>query len=253
METELPENVRDLTGLQFGCLVVSRYSHKERYICRKQKKRFIHHWVVKCSCGAESVMISNNLKKSKGCYQCKADKIGKANTKHGLTLNPDDFCLLGVLSNAKRAMLSVDCRNYESFGAIGLVVQESWLNDEKSFVDYVKSTLGRRPSKDHLLSRIDTNKNFEEGNLCWKTRVEVNLQKKGVHHHSQRGRQTTTYKCWADVTTKNCFVDKRWLVKYGGSFDNFLQDMGVKPEGSKLDRHDRSQPHGPNNSYWKEG
>jgi hypothetical protein len=250
VQAELPENIRDLTGMEFGSLVVSRYSHKERYIWRNEK-RLIHHWVVKCSCGAESTMTASNLKKSKGCYQCKSEKIGKANTKHGLTLNPDDSCLLGVLSNAKKAMVAVNNRHYKSFGAVGLVVQEGWLNDERSFVDYVKSTLGRKPSKDHLLSRIDTNKNFEEGNLCWKTRVEVNLQRKGVHHHSQRGRQTKTYVCWINMNCVNGFVDKRWVFKYGGSFENFLQDMGVKPECSILDRHDRSKPHGPENSYWR--
>ena len=252
MEALVPEKVKDITGVKFGCLVVLRYSHKERYVCRKQKKRFVHHWVVKCSCGSESTIRASNLKKNKGCYQCKDEKIGKANTKHGLTLNSYDAYLLGVLSNAKRAMFSVDCSNYGSFGAIGLFVQESWLNDEMSFVDYVKSAIGKRPSKIHLLSRIDTDKNFGEGNLCWKTRVEVNLQKKGVHHHSQRGRRTATYEAWVHIVRRTKFPDSRWVVRYGGSFENFLQDMGVKPEGSKLAKHNRDQPHGPNNSYWKE-
>lgn len=251
MEAAVPENIRDLTGMEFGCLVVSRYSHKESYIWRNDK-RFIHHWVVKCSCGAESIMRTCSIKNSKGCYQCKSERIGKANTKHGLTLNSYDAYLLHALADARKAMFAVNDRHYKSFGAIGLVVQESWLNDERSFIDYVKSTLGRKPSKDHLLSRIDTNKNFEEGNLCWKTRVEVNLQKKGVHHHCQRGRQTKTHACWINMNSVNGFVDKRWVVKYGGSFENFLEDMGVKPEGSILDRHDRSKPHGPENSYWRE-
>jgi len=53
------------------------------------------------------------------------------------------------------------------------------------------------------------------------------------------------------MNSSNSFVDKHWVVRYGGSFENFLQEMGVKPEGSILARHDRSKPHGPENSYWR--
>lgn len=33
-------------------------------------------------------------------------------------------------------------------------------------------------------------------------------------------------------------------------FPTFIEDMGAKPPGMMLLRHDKEQPHGPKNSFW---
>lgn len=70
--------------------------------------------------------------------------------------------------------------------------------------------------------------------------------------------KTPTYKCWIGMKTR-CYDsrDPKYHL-YGGrgikvcdrwlhSFENFYQDMGVRPEGTTLDRVDSNGPYAPDN------
>lgn len=88
-----------------------------------------------------------------------------------------------------------------------------------------------------------------------------------LHGHSTRKRVSSTYKAWDHMiqrcTNPNCKAYKnyggrtqpitvcdRWNPKCGGSFINFLEDMGEKPIGYELDRTNNNLGYYKDNCRW---
>lgn len=63
-----------------------------------------------------------------------------------------------------------DHDSFEEYGGRGITVCERWL---KSFTDFL-SDVGKRPSESHSLDRIETNGNYEPGNVRWATKSQQN-------------------------------------------------------------------------------
>ena len=66
---------------------------------------------------------------------------------------------------------------YEDYGGRGITVCDKWLQDFKSFYEYV----GNKPSQRHSLDRINNNGNYEPGNVRWATAKEQNSNKRTSH------------------------------------------------------------------------
>jgi hypothetical protein len=78
------------------------------------------------------------------------------------------------------------------------------------------------------------------------------------HGHSFKGRESKTYKSWkamknrCDAPAYHAHAryaalgyDQRW-----SSFDNFLADMGDRPDGMTLDRRDNAKGYSKDNCRW---
>lgn len=68
------------------------------------------------------------------------------------------------------------CRNpnlleYHRYGGRGIKVCKRWLNKKKGFQYFIKD-VGRAPSPQHSLNRIDNNKDYSPNNCEWATQVE---------------------------------------------------------------------------------
>ena len=63
---------------------------------------------------------------------------------------------------------------YYLYGARGIRVCDRWIN---SFDDFL-ADVGRAPSPQHSIDRIDTNGNYEPGNVRWATRSEQQRNKR---------------------------------------------------------------------------
>jgi hypothetical protein len=99
---------------------------------------------------------------------------------------------------------------------------------------------------------------------CW--RREVSGQQFTIHGHTKGGRTSPEHVAWQNMRNR-CYdssnksfdgyggrgitVCDRWNPSNGGSFENFLSDMGKRPgKGFSVDRIDNDNSYGPDNCRW---
>ena len=145
----------NLLGKTFNELTVIAFAGS------KDNKRY---WTVRCTCGTTKDVLGDNLKRnliqSCGCARVEQNK---ARATHGESFSPEN--------NAWRAM-RIRCNNpdrpdYPSYGGRGIKVCERW----DSFILFLED-MGRKPSPDHSLDRIDNDGNYEPSNCRWATPAE---------------------------------------------------------------------------------
>lgn len=80
---------------------------------------------------------------------------------------------------------------YSHYGGRGITVCNEWLI---SFMAFYKA-VGKRPSANYSLDRIDNEKGYEPGNVKWSTQSQQNRNRrmttktghKGVYYHAKSG------------------------------------------------------------------
>lgn len=80
------------------------------------------------------------------------------------------------------------------------------------------------------------------------------------HGHAIAGQQSLTYRCWTGMRQRCTNPNSHRFLLYGGrgikvcqrwdSFENFLADMGEKPDGLSLDRINNDGNYEPSNCRW---
>jgi len=150
----------DLTGKKFERLTVI-----ERLPNNKENKAV---WLCVCDCGEYRNVIGKCLislhTTSCGCKRKESMKI--ANTTHGINHNTPEY---NTWVHIKDRCLNPKNISYKNYGGRGISVSNLWVNDFKSFFDYV----GKRPSRNHSLDRYPNNNgNYEPNNVRWATRFE---------------------------------------------------------------------------------
>jgi len=146
----------ELTGRKFGSWTVVRLAGTNQH---HQKM-----WTCKCDCGVVRDVVGYTLVTG-GSSNC--GKSGEHPYKHG-------DCIDGKVTPeyATWNKMIQRCENkkssaYRNYGGRGITVCERW-HDFQNFIDDV----GRKPSKEHSLDRMNNAKGYERSNCRWATREE---------------------------------------------------------------------------------
>ncbi len=146
----------NLSGLRFGRLLVISFGGVS--------KRSL--WNCRCDCGKLKTVIGFHLisgnTKSCGCFH--SESAYKTLFKHGGRYSPEyeSWCKIkGRCLNNRDAAWS-------DYGGRGITIAKEWVNSFESFL----SSVGKRPSPQHSIDRINNNGNYEPGNVRWSTKSE---------------------------------------------------------------------------------
>lgn len=180
----------DLTGQQFHRLTV--ISRAPNFPGGNRTAR----WHCICACGQETISSATELRngraKSCGCYSRAILK--DSGHKHGGHRDK----LYKVWTAIKQRCLNPDDSAYHNYGARGIAIADEWRNDYAAFAEY----MGERPSDQHTVERIDNNRGYEPGNVCWATRSEQ-LRNKRTNLMITHNGKTMCLAQWADETGIN--------------------------------------------------
>lgn len=199
----------DLTGRVFNRLIVI-----ERSSIRTNN---LIHWKCICECGNTSYVITARLTagktKSCGCLK-KTHKL-----THGKSRTKEYVAWTGMIQRCSNPKTF----GYERYGGRGIRVCTEWQN---SFEDFL-AEVGNAPTSKHTLERIDSEGNYEPGNVKWATRFE----------QAHNTIQTNSYA--AGVTTLPsgrftamiCVSNK---LIHLGSFDSMDEAINVRKQAERL-------------------
>ena len=126
---------------------------------------------AECICGAVCTKRFSHLKLLGPSCGCQTKKLMRAaKVTHGCagpqyrTETPEYKAWLSM----KKRCNYIKAINYPDYGGRGIKVCAEWQSSFTSFLNDV----GRKPSKEYSLDRINVNGNYEPGNVRWATAKE---------------------------------------------------------------------------------
>lgn len=132
-------------------------------------------WLCQCSCGSAPFLVcSKELKngESTSCGCFKDDFHRDRLTVHGMRWTPE-YKAWQLIKNRCNNPKS---RDYQFYGGRGIRLNDTWLNSFEEFYAH----LGPRPTAQHSVDRINTNGNYEPGNVRWATSKEQNRNRRNT-------------------------------------------------------------------------
>lgn len=208
----------DLSGVRFSRLVVIERGETTR---GGQTT-----WRCKCDCGKEIVAQASNIKnkKTRSCGCIRKEQISEFNTTTKTTHRLCKTSEYRIWSGMMTRCFNKNDHGYLHYGNRGITVCEQW----SSFENFIND-MGKRPSKNHSIDRIDVNGNYSPENCRWATQKEQSLNKRDTIFISHDG-ETKTIDKWADQYGLTYLVIWNRLRnnKVGGSLFRPITPRGLR-------------------------
>lgn len=121
-------------------------------------------WHCRCECGNEGFVCQGNIfsGKSNSCGCLQRERTSEAHRTHGESRRSPEY---RTWANMISRCHNPNQEAYKDYGAKGITVCEEWRNSYEAFLEHV----GRKPSPDHSIDRIDFRKGYFPGNVRWAT------------------------------------------------------------------------------------
>lgn len=174
-------------------------------------RRYYH---CACACGRSHLVRADHLRSGRisscGCWHDEAAAV--FNETHGerRARTPEYRAWCNMIDRCERQA----CPSFAHYGGRGITVCSRW---RASFVAFLED-MGRRPSPQHSLDRIDVNGQYSPGNCRWADRKTQARNVRNVKHITAFGKALTLAE-WADETG----IDKRKIFMR-------LRGLGWTPE-----------------------
>lgn len=180
-------------------------------------------WLCKCDCGNEGKLRGHLLVsgKTKSCG-CAANEVGwetrrqryglpavkprtiKKKKEYGVSRYPE----FKIWVSMRLRCSNPNITKYSDYGGRGIRVCERWQNSFLAFI----TDVGRRPSTDYSLDRIDVNGDYEPGNVRWATWSEQCRNKRVTNPNGVPGvywdKTKNNYRVYISLNKKNIYVGR---------------------------------------------
>ena len=144
----------DLSGQRFGRWTVMQRAENYRRNAR---------WLCQCECGAEGVVLANDLKRghSTSCGCAKLEVLAARSTRHGHAPHGKPSAEYRSWRSMMTRCTNPAAATYAYYGGRGVRVCSEWQDFKRFLAD-----MGPRPAGT-TLDRIDPNGNYEAANCRW--------------------------------------------------------------------------------------
>ena len=189
-----------VAGERFTKLLVQSFSH------RKESNAMAYYNCV-CDCGNTLVVAHGNLQSghTKSCGCLRIEKAYERRT-HGFTTFENTHKTYKAWTKIKDRCNNENCADYYNYGAKGVSVHQSFLDDFMNFYNEV----GEAPNdgQNWSIDRIDHTRNYEPGNLRWATDAQQ-ARNKGKMKNNTSG---TTGVSWENKLHPNGMTSTTYAV-----------------------------------------
>jgi hypothetical protein len=154
-----------MTGKKYNFLTVLSFHGKNKW--------GQYEWLCLCDCGNKVVLAGGRLRSGndKSCGKCNIHELllRERCMTHGLCYTKE----YQIWKWIKQRCYDKNAQYYDIYGGRGIVLYEPWINDPKAFYDYLltlpetREQFEARTNEKATIDRINSNGNYEPGNLRW--------------------------------------------------------------------------------------